>query len=238
MRDRALIAALFCFCCLIPSLDLAAFSEDSAQDATVHGKVSVIHSSKGEHTSAEVVVWLTPNQPLRLPPPPTGTMLAQRNKSFSPHVLAVMQGTEVEFPNRDPYFHNVFSIYQGKPFDLGLYESGSSKRIKFVRPGVSYIFCNIHPEMSAAVVVLTTPYFAMTAADGSYSIAHVRPGSYRFQVWYELASESELASAAQELVVKSRDTSISSITLHSSDGHKEHLNKYGEAYPVSKPQSY
>jgi plastocyanin len=238
MRSRALIAAFSCCCCLIPSLDQAAFPQDPTQDATVHGKISVIHSSKAEHTSAEVVVWLTPKQPQPLPAPATGAMLVQKNKSFSPHVLAVLQGTEVEFPNHDPFFHNVFSIYQGKPFDLGLYESGSSKRIKFVRPGVSYIFCNIHPEMSAVVVVLTTPYFAMTAADGSYSIAHVRPGSYRLQVWYELASETELASATQELVVKSRDTSISSITLHSSDGHKDHLNKYGEAYPVGKPQSY
>jgi plastocyanin len=197
-----------------------------------------MHQAKGEHNSAQVVVWLTPKQPLPLPAPASGVTLRQKNKSFSPHVLAVMQGTEVEFPNRDPFFHNVFSIYQGRPFDLGLYESGSSKRVKFVRPGVSYIFCNIHPEMSAAVVVLTTPYFAMTGPDGSYSVAHVRSGSYKLQVWYELASDSELASAAQELVVSSHDTSASSITLHSSDGPKEHLNKYGEAYPPSKPQSY
>ena len=232
MRGSTLIATLAC--CLV----LVMGQEASSQEATVHGKINVIHSSKGDRSSAEVVVWLTPKQPLPLPAPASGAMLVQKNKSFSPHVLAVMQGTEVEFPNRDPFFHNVFSIYQGKPFDLGLYESGSSKRIKFVRPGVSYIFCNIHPEMSAAVVVLTTQYFAMTAADGSYSIPHVRPGSYRLQVWYELASETELASAAQELVVKSGETSVSSIVLHSSDGHKEHLNKYGEAYPVSKPQSY
>jgi plastocyanin len=227
MRNYTFIAVLFW--CLPAAV---------AQDHLVHGKINVIHSSKAEHTSAEVVVWLTPKQPLPLSAPASGAMLVQKNKSFSPHILAVLQGTEVEFPNRDPFFHNVFSIYQGKPFDLGLYESGTSKRIKFVRPGVSYIFCNIHPEMSAAVVVLTTPYFAMTAADGSYSIAHVRPGSYKLQVWYELASDTELASVAQDLVVSSRETSISGITLHSSDGRKEHLNKYGEVYPVSKPQSY
>jgi len=227
MRNYAFIAVLFWY-----------LSSAVAQDNTVHGKINVIHSSKGEHTSAEVVVWLSPKQPLPLPAPASGATLIQKNKSFSPHVLAVLQGTEVEFPNRDPFFHNVFSIYQGKPFDLGLYESGASKRIKFVRPGVSYIFCNIHPEMSAAVVVLTTPYFAMTAADGTYSIAHIRPGSYKLQVWYELASDAELASVAQDLVVSSRDTSVSGITLHSSDGRKEHLNKYGEVYPVSKPQSY
>jgi hypothetical protein len=227
MRAHVLIAAL-----------LYCLTSAFAQDATVHGKISVIHQSKGNRNSGEVVIWLTPRQPMPLPAPPSGAMLVQKNKSFSPHVLAVMQGTEVEFPNRDPFFHNVFSIYQGKPFDLGLYESGSSKKIKFVRPGVSYIFCNIHPEMSAAVVVLTTPYFAMTGPDGTFSITHVRPGSYKLQVWYELASESELESSSQELVVGSRDASVSSITLHSSDGRKEHLNKYGEAYPVSKPQSY
>ena len=231
MRFRLLIVSCF-------SLSLVLAARAFAQDATVHGKITLVHQSKGEHNSAEVVVWLTPAQPQPLPPPPSGATLVQKNKSFLPHVLAVMQGTEVEFPNRDPFFHNVFSIYQGKPFDLGLYESGSSKKIRFIRPGVSYIFCNIHPEMSAAVVVLTTPYFAVTGTDGAYSIAHVRPGTYKLQVWYELASESELAASAQELAVGPHDTPAPAITLHSSDGRKEHLNKYGEPYPASQPQSY
>ena len=232
MRFHTLVAMLLVG--LTPALARNAFS----QEGTVHGRITVIHQSKSEHNSGEVVIWLTPKQAMPLTTPPSGTMLVQKNKSFSPHVLAVMQGTEVEFPNRDPFFHNVFSIYHGKPFDLGLYESGSSKRVKFVRVGVSYIFCNIHPEMSAAVVVLTTPYFAVTGPDGTFSIVHVRQGSYKLQLWYELASESELESAARELVVGSHDTSVSSIALHSSDGRKEHLNKYGETYPVSKPQSY
>ncbi len=227
------IGTMFCL-----GLMLALNHNTLAQEATVRGKITVIHQSKSNLNNSEVVVWLTPKQQMPLPTPPTGAALVQKNKRFSPHVLAVMQGTEVEFPNRDPYFHNVFSIYQGKPFDLGLYESGSSKRVEFVRPGVSYIFCNIHPEMSAAVVVLTTPYFTMTGPDGGYSIAHVKPGAYKLQVWYELSSESELEAAAQELVIGRQDTAVPSITLHSSDGRKQHLNKYGEAYPAGKPQSY
>ena len=75
-------------------------------------------------------------------------------------------GSAVLFPNEDPFFHNVFSVYEGTRFDLGLYESGSSKEVRFNRPGPSYIFCNIHPEMSAVIMVMTTPYYATTDADG------------------------------------------------------------------------
>src|SRR6266700_6776172 len=122
-----------------------------------------------------------------------GVRLVQKNKRFTPHAVAVTAGSEVEFPNQDPFFHDVFSIYRGKPFDLGLYESGMSRKVRFSQPGVSYIFCNIHPEMSAAVIVLTTPYFTITAHDGSFQVNHVPPGHYRMEAWYELASDTELA---------------------------------------------
>src|SRR5712691_7032145 len=121
-------------------------------------------------------------------------MPAQKNKRFVPHVLAATLGTEIEFPNQDPFFHNVFSIYEGKPFDLGLYESGTARKVRFTQPGVSYIFCNIHPEMSATVLVLRTRYFAVSARDGSFQISHLPSGRYKLEVWYDLASKPELTS--------------------------------------------
>ena len=87
-------------------------------------------------------------------------VLQQKNKTFEPHLLVVTKGSTVDFPNRDPWFHNVFSLFNGKRFDLGLYEAGTSRTVHFDREGISYIFCNIHPEMSAVVVVLASQYFA------------------------------------------------------------------------------
>jgi plastocyanin len=93
--------------------------------------------------------------------------LAQRNHAFEQHLLIVPVGAKVQFPNQDPVFHNVFSMFQAKRFDLGLYEGGTSKAILFDKPGVSYIFCNIHEQMGAVVIALTAPYYGVSQADGS-----------------------------------------------------------------------
>ena len=104
----------------------------------------------------------------------------QRNKSFDPHVLVVPVGSVVAFPNHDPFFHNVFSLFEGKRFDLGLYEAGSTRDVHFDKPGISYIFCNIHPEMSAVVLALDTPYYGVSDPHGQVVIANVPAASTRF----------------------------------------------------------
>lgn len=208
-----------------------------AQDVGLRGRVDVIHRSKHKAGSSDVVVWLIPSKPSETNVAAPPARLVQRDKRFSPHVVAVKVGTEIEFPNQDPFFHDVFSIYRGKPFDLGLYESGSTRKVKFSQVGVSYIFCNIHPEMSAAVVAVPTPYFAITAADGSFQINHLLPGKYRMEIWYELASESELSSLAHEVEIGAENQPLN-VTLHSSDIPAQHLNKYGQQYSVDKPSSY
>jgi hypothetical protein len=149
----------------------------------------------------------------------------------------VRVGSEIEFPNQDPFFHDVFSIYRGKPFDLGLYESGTARKVRFSQPGVSYIFCNIHPEMSAAVIAVPTPFFAVTTGDGSFQIDHLPPGRYKMELWYEHASDAELASVAREVEIGAATPRLD-VTLHSSDIPAQHLNKYGQEYPVEKPKSY
>jgi plastocyanin len=198
--------------------------------------VNVLHSSKSEAGSADVVVWLVGNKETVVPGP-TGRLL-QKDKRFSPHMLAVTVGTAIEFPNQDPFFHDVFSIYHGRPFDLGLYESGAVRKVRFTQPGVSYIFCNIHPDMSAVVIALSTSHFAITARDGAFRIPEVPPGHYRLGVWYEMASESELSSLTRDVEVTSGDNVVGTMTIHAANAPREHFNKYGEAYPIEKSSKY
>lgn len=219
------------------SFFLIACSCLAAQDVTFRGRVDVIHRVKHKSGNSEVVVWLTPAQPQATVPATPLARLVQKDKRFSPHVIAIRVGSEIEFPNRDPFFHDVFSIYRGKPFDLGLYESGTSRKVRFSQTGVSYIFCNIHPEMSAAVVAVPTPYFAVTAADGSFQIGHLAPGKYKMEFWYELASEAELAALVQNVDISSDGVPVA-VTLHSSDVSAPHFNKYGQEYSPEKPKSY
>ena len=202
----------------------------SAQEASVRGSVEVLHHSETASGNADVVVWLTPAQGASSVPSGPTARLLQKGKKFIPHVVAVTQGTEIEFPNQDLFFHNVFSIHQGKTIDLGLYESGAARKVRFTQTGVSYIFCNIHPEMSAVVVVLRTRYFTVTDQDGAFQIGAIPPGTYKLGIWYELSPAGELTSNPQTVEITLGENILPKITLHSSDAPKEHLNKFGEPY--------
>ena len=116
---------------------------------------------------------------------PARAAIDQRNETFVPHVLAVTVGTVVEFPNSDKTFHNVFSLSKAKRFDLGRYAAGRSKSVRFDRPGLVRVFCDIHSHMSAYVLVLTHRFFDVTDADGRFRIPAVPPGSYTIVGWYE-----------------------------------------------------
>src|SRR6201986_1683141 len=168
------------------------------EGADVTATVEVIRAgarNANASASAGVVVWLTPIEPADVVPPKPGNYrLTQKDKQFSPHLLVIPTGSTVDFPNLDPFFHNVFSLFDGKRFDLGLYESGSTRAVHFNRDGVSYIFCNIHPEMSAVVVTLSTPYFAVTPLRGEVSLPGVPAGTYLLQVWIFFACSSDLES--------------------------------------------
>ncbi len=119
-------------------------------------------------------------------------VMDQHELKFVPHVLPVQVGTTVEFSNSDPLMHTVFSISPAKRFNLGLYGRGTVRRIRFDRPGVVEVLCNVHQEMSAYIVVLSNPYFARTSGDGSYRIAGVPPGSHRLRCWHERLGERSL----------------------------------------------
>jgi len=199
-------------------------------------------SHRGTQTSpGNVVVWLSPLS--GNDPKPTASQhgpfrLLQKDKQFHPHLLVVPTGASVEFPNADPFFHNVFSLFNGKRFDLGLYESGTSRSVRFDREGVSYIFCNIHPEMGAVVLALSTPYYAISNADGSIAIHGVPTGSYRLNVWSENA-QLPAGSDTQRIVQVGDDAPVrlGEIAMQPTESPLgNHKNKFGEDYhPESKP---
>lgn len=200
------------------------------------GHVDVIrHSAERSHLgSAEVVVWLTPldTGSISQPVPDRGAhVLAQKDKQFSPHLLVVPVGSSVDFPNLDPFFHNVFSLFNGKRFDLGLYEGHSHRSVQFDREGVSFIFCNIHPDMAAVVIALKTPYFGISSFDGTVRLVGVPPGRYRLNVWAEDAPVYELNGLTRLVEVGPQHTSLGSIRVETNgDTKKHHANKFGEPY--------
>lgn len=113
--------------------------------------------------------------------------MRQEGLTFVPHVLAIQKGSSVDFPNGDPIFHNVFSLSKPASFDLGRYPRGSSRSVRFDRPGLVKVFCHIHSDMSAVIVVLENPFFAVPDARGHYSIDGVPPGEYTVVGWHERA---------------------------------------------------
>lgn len=157
--------------------------------------------------------------------------MRQKNKMFSPHVLAIAAGTYVDFPNDDPIFHNAFSSYNGQIFDLTLYPPGTTKTVRFSREGIVRVFCNIHSSMSAVIVVLPTPYFATTVRDGSFQISNVPPGEYGLNIFHERATDATLNALARRVTVESPSLSLQPIVI-SEAGFLQmpHNNKFGRAY--------
>jgi plastocyanin len=112
----------------------------------------------------------------------------QKDETFVPHVLPIVAGTTVDFPNNDHTYHNVFSLSKTKTFDLGRYAAGRSKSVKFDRPGIVRVFCDIHSHMSAFILVFAHRYFALSDSDGTYRLENVPPGTYTVVAWNESAA--------------------------------------------------
>lgn len=200
--------------------------------AEVTGRVILAAAAKENHPPS-VVVWLSPLEGSDIPVPSPGRfVLAQKNRTFTPHLLVIPVGSVVSFPNEDPFFHNVFSLFNGKRFDLGLYEAGSSREVHFSREGVSYIFCNIHPEMSAVVIALSTPLFDVADSAERFSIHSIPPGEYDLHVWIEGTQQPVLNKLTRRISVSSKQSASISIDA-SSTYHpvRRHLNMYGKPYP-------
>src|SRR5215472_7726873 len=182
----------------------------AAQGVTVTGRLST-YGANNPPGFISAVVWLSPASPDPSALTPVRTTLRQKNKAFEPHLLAVPKGSIVDFPNLDPWFRNVFSLFNGKKFDLGLYEAGTTRTVHFDREGVSYIFCNIHPEMSAVVVVVPSPYFAVAGKNGDFSLASVPAGRYAVHVWSENALPEILVAMTHEVEISGSSHSVGTL---------------------------
>jgi plastocyanin len=187
-----------------------------------------------------VVVWLNPlENPSAMQAAPGHFTLVQKNRTFSPHLLVVPLGSVVSFPNADPFFHNVFSLFNGKRFDLGLYEAGSTKDVVFSREGVSYIFCNIHPEMSAVVLSLRTPFVTSADSSANFAFPRVPPGDYDLNVWIEGTPQPALDQLARRLHI--RPGAESNVVVDASKAPRlpdKHMNEFGKPYEHDNSSTY
>jgi hypothetical protein len=219
----------------------------AAQAARVEVHVEYRSSSKkhAPRDLSNVVILLTPlSDPIitrtdtALTQLPHHFRLVQSHKRFDPHLLVVPVGSAVDFPNHDPFFHNVFSLYNGTRFDLGLYEAGATRSVKLDRAGVSYIFCNIHPQMSAVVIAVQTPYYGITNKLGLAVIRNVPDGRYRMRIWSEHALPKALTGLVEEVRVRGNHSDLGLISIPASgDLLANHKDMYGRDYDPVTPVS-
>jgi plastocyanin len=226
-------ALRICFSALV-FIGLAA---SAARATTVRGSAELVASRdpmvRKHRDYSGIVVWLEPlNSSMARVLPSRPAQMVQKNKTFTPHVVAIPVGGSVSFPNLDPIFHNAFSNFNGQIFDVGLYKPGSSRTVTFKRAGVVRVFCNIHPQMSAVIAVLDTPYFAVTDKAGAFTIDNVPPGDYQFHVFHERASQETLDSLARRITVETAALELPPLPI-SEIGYLPvpHKNKYGKDYP-------
>ncbi len=239
MKARAFGGWLLCAVAIAPGMICAQNRPNERSGVELH--LRIVSSLPGHHRAVPAVIWLVP-----LPGTPAlpfvsqgNYTLLQKNRTFIPHLQVIPVGSMVEFPNADPFFHNVFSLFQGKRFDLGLYEAGSSKSVTFSREGVSYIFCNIHPEMSAVIVALSTPLYAVADATDSFALSNIAPGDYKLHFWIEGVPQSVLDGLSRSVHFNSHDVDLGSISAPlAKPGNMTHNNKFGDPYDTHSQSTY
>jgi plastocyanin len=229
------------YCRLSLCLLLCGSALAPAQQTVLRARIDLEKNGHRLRDASSAVVWLTPlGGALANPPqqdPSRIPKLTQKDKRFHPSVVVIPAGGKVEFPNHDPFFHNVFSLFDGKRFDLGLYESGTTRLVQFEKPGISYIFCNIHAQMSAVVIAVSTPYYGFSDARGEIGIPNVPPGRYRLQVFHSSVAPDALQALEREITITSGDMFIGTFSLAESDIELAHKNKYGRDYDRPDPDS-
>lgn len=196
---QAVVAGIFVLCLLVlwALLFFVIPAETQTPTGTIAGKV--VARGLRDHRDAVVYVEKIPGKTFTGPKEPV--TLDQLNLTFIPHVLPVLVGTTVAFPNSDEVRHNVFSTSPPKRFNLGTYPRGVVKYVTFDKPGVVDLLCNVHSEMSAYVVVVETFYFAVTSKEGYYAIKDVPPGRYVVKTWHE-----HLKPVTKEVEVRAGET--------------------------------
>ncbi len=198
----------------------------AAQNAATVVGVVILHDrgDQAPEDLGQAVIWLEAAAPEALNPAPVS--MAIQDKQFIPHLLVVPVGSTVTFPNHDSFKHNVFSLSESGPFDLGLYSRGDGKSAQFGKPGLIRVYCNVHASMSGFVLVVASPWSAQASGDGTFLLKDVPPGDYTLHAWHERAKE-----VTQPLTVPAAGITGLKIELDASGYHfKPHLNKYGQPY--------
>lgn len=217
-RNGRWIAVLTCVLACAASLARA--------QGTVGGRISIAEKP-GEKTTDfdNTVIYLMPKGVVARVSE-TKAQMAINGREFKPKVRIVTSGSSVEYPNQDPFSHNVFSTAGGAAFDLGVYGGGTSKSAQFKKPGAFPVYCNIHEKMTAYVVVVSTPWYTQAGPDGRWTIAKVPAGKYDLHVWHERASE-----VVRELDVPAAGIADADAKLDAS-GFKQlaHKDKFGKDY--------
>jgi plastocyanin len=209
----------------------------AAEGPAVEGTVTVLDRNgtpKPQHNG--VVVFLDELEHPAAPVPTAHAVITQKNKTFDPEVLPIVAGTTVDFPNNDTIYHNVFSLSKTKPFDLGLYEQGASQAVTFDQPGLVKVYCNIHPNMVAYILVLANPYFATTDAQGHFTIRDAPLGAATVRSWYPRSREQperKIVVSAQG-VQNLNFSMLENLRLEIREENVsiQHKNKFGQDYPA------
>jgi len=206
---------------------VGAFVAAPALAGSIAGSVSV--TDKGGRPASdlqETVVYLEGARAAKKPP---AEKIVMRGKAFLPHVVVVPVGGSVTFPNEDPILHNAFSVSGENRFDLDLYKRPQSKAWVFPKPGVVRVYCNIHPQMSAIVVVADSTYYAKAGRDGSFSLEDVPPGKYVLKAWHERGGET-----SQPVAVPAEGVASAQLVLDASSFKRvQHKNKFGKDYSAT-----
>lgn len=217
----SLVVALF----IVSTLNLSA----TPLLAKVSGTITVVNSKKNDPSN--IAVWLEPAGPPPKLAKSEGPTIRQKGKKFLPHVIIATVSQEVKFPNDDPFPHNIFSNSEVKKFDLGLYQAGESRSLPLTRPGVIPVFCNIHPQMSAYIVVVKTPYYALSNDKGMVEINNVPNGKYTLKVWHEKATPETLAKLSRPITVNGATADLGMIQIDEAGfSFKQHKNKDEKDY--------
>jgi len=216
--------------CLLLGAGLVSTAWTPAAGAEIAGRVELRGRENAREPAVGAVVWVPGVAPSAAPAAAT---LASKEKRFDPHVVVVPRRSSVVFPNLDKIFHNVFSRTPGSEFDLGLYRGGKSREFQFATPGLVRIYCNIHSEMAAYVMVLDGAAFALTDGEGRFRIAGLPEGRREVRVWHERAGES-----SETVDLAAGRTSALDLVLDASAYREQpHKDKYGQDYAPATPDA-
>jgi len=208
----------------------------TAQAAEIRGEIKLTSRGKALRASAgqDAVIYFRSQSPPALQPPETPYVLATEGKKFVPEVLPIVAGSTVRFPNNDPILHNAFSTSRSNAFDVGLYGQGEeSEPVRFLKPGLVRVYCNVHHSMVAHVVVLDTPYFVVPNERGQFRLSDLPDGPGELLVWHgrstlwrqKLDLGDEVAEVQVQMELSRRRVS-------------PHLNKFGKPYRRSRRSDY